>query len=1067
MGYFRHLIRGGTGALLWLFLGGVSAVGVSAREDSARFSYQGWNGALRASNDVLEIVVLPQTGRLIHLSAPGKENFLTFNASLVGQLPPVEEGDWLNYGGDWMWVVHQDRWEAMGGNRWPPLRVLDRAHWSSEVEIDEKGTTHIRLRREVGAPVFVSIERHFELPAGDLAELTVHQSILRIQTSEIPVTLWQICQVKDAEQVMISASQDDVDGKGFTRIGFDSVGEDVLYECEEALVYHPKAGAEHKIGTQGDWIAARKQDQALLIWAEGGRGAGEQPDNGSTVVFYSNAGLGYSEIETQSEEVALAPGEFLQNTVQYRLVDVEKDVEVCKVVQKLNLIPPPKEPVSFRPQSPHPEDRIRIRVRTDEDGGVLLWGVNASEGNWELPDPMYWPEGTVIASKGKAVETPLPDSEKGYAVLEIGPFNLPEQVVTSVHWVVRGGPRRESLESQEYTLELVPQPDASEIQWIFPAEPLEKGTVNVEVGSVPAADEIRLYLEQREVAQVEGDTLVETFDAGPWSIGPHDLKVRAIRKGHVSTDTKRIWKLPLLKTRDPLPEETPYGASLTEAGHWRVYVFDAEAKFMEIEWQADGQEPHRELMQKTLDGHWVSELLFTAQDHFSYRFHLNGERHFADPWSKDVRWLPAAGESSESAEDAWTLVGYLPESPGEWTAPDPARWVLYEVHIPDIQPPGSFRELVETLDYMESLGVNALSPLGITTLFGDKSWGEPPVYPMAVERRYGSPEDFAVFIQEARERGIAFVADLGLNRIDVNAPFHGIPYLQDILEYWATFWRVDGFRYDAIPWVNGSEDQEGGIRWMSEVVNQANPDIIQLLAISPPEPDWVMGSEVDGELDGTFRWRMRKILVEGEIEEPEKIREILDPRNHAYQSGFQRVPYIESHAEMRFVRELLQKGYSAGEAFIRHEAAAAVMLTVPGIPMVYAGQEWGEMTSNEMGPPPLQWQLREQQARAELLRKFRELIHLRVDHPALHTDRIDVLHVDAENGTFAYLRPGVPESILVAVNVSKQGIVLELDVSGEVEAELFRRESPVHLNKLTLRPGQARIFRIRHPKEVQ
>ncbi|MEX2607006.1 MAG: hypothetical protein WD708_06640 [Kiritimatiellia bacterium] len=99
--------------------------------------YRGWEGAIQIRNSSLEVVVLPQTGGLIHLSAPGKENLLTFNADLAGELPLEEEGGWLNYGGDWMWPVHQDQWEKTGGARWPPLRMLDRLAWHADVEVDE------------------------------------------------------------------------------------------------------------------------------------------------------------------------------------------------------------------------------------------------------------------------------------------------------------------------------------------------------------------------------------------------------------------------------------------------------------------------------------------------------------------------------------------------------------------------------------------------------------------------------------------------------------------------------------------------------------------------------------------------------------------------------------------------------------------------------------------------------------------------------------------------------------------------------------------------------------------
>lgn len=214
------------------------------------------------------------------------------------------------------------------------------------------------------------------------------------------------------------------------------------------------------------------------------------------------------------------------------------------------------------------------------------------------------------------------------------------------------------------------------------------------------------------------------------------------------------------------------------------------------------------------------------------------------------------------------------------------------------------------------------------------------------------------------------------------------------------------------------------------------------------------------EWDRLYRWRMRKVFSEAKITEPDKMREILDPRSHAYDNGFQRMPYIESHDEERFVRELIQKGYTSEQAFTRHHAAAAITLTVPGMPMLYAGQEWGEMTPKLVGPNPLRWQLIEQPARAELVEKFRELIHLRVRHRALHHDRLDLLHLDADTGLVAYLRPGVPESILVAFNVSATPATLNLSTAGVPIAELHKSTPPPNLSALRLQAGQARIFRV-------
>jgi alpha-glucosidase len=130
--------------------------------------------------------------------------------------------------------------------------------------------------------------------------------------------------------------------------------------------------------------------------------------------------------------------------------------------------------------------------------------------------------------------------------------------------------------------------------------------------------------------------------------------------------------------------------------------------------------------------------------------------------------------------------------------------------------------------------------------------------------------------------------------------------------------------------------------------------------------------------------------------------------------------------------------------------------------MLYAGQEWGESTEKVVGLNLLQWDLAAQPARAALVQKFRELIHLRTGHRALHHDRMDVLRLDAATGTVVYRRPGVPESILVALNVSAYPVTLDLRDAGTPVSELHRPdEERPDLSPVRLLPGEARVFRVR------
>lgn len=1059
----------------------------TAREILSSAPAGGWEETYTLENDVLRVVVVPSTGRILFLGRPDGENLFMQNTALTGMTLPEEEGDWLNHGGDWMWAVHQDRWSKLGGPIWPPLRMMDRP-WRAEAWREADGTQTVILRRDLGSPVFVQLTRRIVLEPGGRSRLRIEQSASRIYASPVPLSLWQISQMDRPEMVWMGLRPDSQFDSGYHPVGFESAPAEALSRLDQALGVRTNRLTETKLGTDANWITARRGDQLLLLWTEGGDTGGAYPDGGCSVVMYSNAALGYTEIETQTVEMDLAPGETLRNVVHYEVIDLTDDMESEALIEQILDRMPDGEIIRFVPDKAFPEDKIEVRIRTRESGGILHWGVNGPDGGWELPNRVYWPEGSRPGVTGVAVDTPLPDPVDGESVIRLGPFNDPAQIVTSLHAVVRWGDRWESRNGQNYNLTLRTHPDASRIAWTHDAAAALLPLFPLSAVTEPVADDVRLYLNGLEVLQSDAGGFHTVFDTGDWTLGPHTFTVRATREGRLSAASHVVWNLPSLTESDA--RDRPLGAVRTGRG-WEVFLHAPNVKFVEVEWKAEDRLMNRKLMHRAPDGYWIAEIE-NGSETLQYRYVVNGAERFADPWSRDVLWMTPEGAHSHLPEHAWTLAGTLPDPLPPWDRPPVDTWVIYELSIPDVAPPGSYKGLEAKLDYIAGLGINAIEPLPVTTFPGDNSWGYNPAFHMGLERSYGTPEEYRELILAARERGIANVFDIVLNHIEANSPLHrmhgapeinpyfipfedfnwGFPkldqespyfkqYVKDTLEHWVHHWGVDGFRYDATQWIQWSGYKDWGVSWMAYVVNRADPGVVQIAENLPSEPDMVMGTELDSEWDGHYRWRMRRVFVEGDfIGEPEKMLEILDPRHHAYQTGRQRMQYIESHDEERFVRELIEAGYSREEAFRRHVAAAAVTLTVPGIPMLYAGQEWGESTRKVVGLNPLQWGLRDEPDRAVMVEQFRELIHLRTQHRALHHDRLDLLHLDNETGTLAFLRPGVPESVLVAFNVSGEPALLALPERWTVEAELMRDPTEVSLSALSLKPGEARVFRV-------
>lgn len=93
--------------------------------------------------------------------------------------------------------------------------------------------------------------------------------------------------------------------------------------------------------------------------------------------------------------------------------------------------------------------------------------------------------------------------------------------------------------------------------------------------------------------------------------------------------------------------------------------------------------------------------------------------------------------------------------------------------------------------------------------------------------------------------------------------------------------------------------------------------------------------------------------------------------------------------------------------------AVGLSMTLPGIPVVYAGDEFGlEAFDGEMSRTPMPWDRIDEPEIAERLSVYRDLIGLRRAHPALATGGLRWLHTDDSAAVF--IRESAEESILVA-----------------------------------------------------
>lgn len=150
---------------------------------------------------------------------------------------------------------------------------------------------------------------------------------------------------------------------------------------------------------------------------------------------------------------------------------------------------------------------------------------------------------------------------------------------------------------------------------------------------------------------------------------------------------------------------------------------------------------------------------------------------------------------------------------------------------------GTVAMAMEKLDYLKELGVNAIELMPIMEFSGNNSWGYNPNFYFAPDKAYGTPQAYKAFIDGAHERGMAVILDVVFNQSDSQHPWYEM-YRQtaperffngsaphdynvfndwnqdyapvfrqwcDVLDYWLTEYKVDGFRFDLVKGLGDSD----------------------------------------------------------------------------------------------------------------------------------------------------------------------------------------------------------------------------------------------------------------------
>ena len=387
---------------------------------------------------------------------------------------------------------------------------------------------------------------------------------------------------------------------------------------------------------------------------------------------------------------------------------------------------------------------------------------------------------------------------------------------------------------------------------------------------------------------------------------------------------------------------------------------------------------------------------------------------------------------------------------------------------------GAFQSALRRLGEISALGFNAVEVLPVNeNPPGNIGYG--PSDQLAVQNEYyGGPDNFKAFVDACHAAGLAVILDivhnhwgpwdLTTNQFDGwntseypggiyfydsanwNSPFGPRPnysspnvaqYIYDSLTMWIHEYRVDGFRWDSVSNIYYTDNGTGtylpdGWTLLQNANVQTVTDNAAFVNIAEDltgnalvtAPKSLAGAGFASQWNGNFVSNMRTQLTESS-DSAVDMAAVASAIGQAFNGVFtQNLNYTESHNEVTDGGERLTTLIDPADptgwlALKKSTLGAGILLTSPGVPMIFQGQEFVEnepLVYNE----PLQWSLATEFAS---IRKLWGALGAARKNASGHTPNLDgdglrIYQVDNVNKLIAYERfdSQTPGSVVVVAN---------------------------------------------------
>jgi glycosidase len=380
----------------------------------------------------------------------------------------------------------------------------------------------------------------------------------------------------------------------------------------------------------------------------------------------------------------------------------------------------------------------------------------------------------------------------------------------------------------------------------------------------------------------------------------------------------------------------------------------------------------------------------------------------------------------------------------DWTA----NAVIYEVNIRQYTSAGTFESFTERLPQLESLGVDILwlmpvYPIGELNRKGTLgSYYSIRDY-KAVNPEYGTMEQLIELVDQAHAMGMYVILDWVANHTSWDnelvkthpefykkdslgkmvSPFDWSDvaqldysnqelrkYMIEAMSYWVTETDVDGFRCDVAGMVPCDFWNEA---------RKALDEIKPVFMLAEDENEHCLMKDA---FDMNYAWELHHIFndIAKGTKTASDLKAYFDKQDSIYDPAIYRMNFITNHDENSWNGTEFERLGDAAELF------AMLSFTLPGMPLIYTGQEIGmNKRLAFFEKDTIDW------VENKWLETYKKFIDLKTEQSVLWNGKeggsMEIIEFKKKPAVFAFIRENDIESLLIIANLSKDKVEIKLD----------------------------------------